>query len=73
MPYTNMGEKITRKEIEEMTKHRCYQNDIRRLQILEALIIHFEDLVINRQDTGKKKILKLYGTGQPNQSVNNLR
>ena len=67
------GRKITRKEIEEMTKTRCYQNDIRRLQILEALIIHFEDPVINRQDTGKKKILKLYGTGQPNQSVNNLR
>ena len=70
---TNHGRKIIRKEIEEMTKTRCYQNDTRRLKILEALIIHFEDPVINRQDTGKRKVLKLYGTGRPNQSVNNLR
>ena len=38
------------------------ENDQRRLEILEALVILFEDPVINRQDTGKKKILKLYGT-----------
>ena len=65
------GRKITRKEIVEMTKARYYENDYRRLEILEALIIHFEDPVINRQDTGKKKVLKLYGTGkaQINQSI----
>ena len=32
-----------------------------RLETLEALIIRFEEPVINRQDTGEKKILKLYG------------
>ena len=59
---TAHGRKITRKEIVEMTKTRCYQNDKRRLEILEALIIDFEDPVINRQDTGKKRVLKLYGS-----------
>ena len=54
--------KITRAEIVEMTKKRYLQNDVKRLAILEALIIRFEDPIINRQDTGKKKILKLYGT-----------
>ena len=55
------GRKPTRKEIEEMTKARYYENDVQRLETLEALIIRFEEPVINRQDTGKKKILKLYG------------
>ena len=55
------GRKPTRKEIVEMTKARYYQNDHQRLEILEALIILLEDPVINRQDTGKKKILKMYG------------
>ena len=44
-----------------MTKARYYENDVQRLETLEALIIRFEEPVINRQDTGKKKILKLYG------------
>ena len=57
------GRKISRKEIEEMTRTRCYQNDIRRLEILEVLIIHFEKPFINQQGTGKKKVLKLYGIG----------
>ena len=55
------GRKPTRKEIVEMTKARYYESDIQRLETLEALIIRFEEPVINRQDTGKKKILKLYG------------
>ena len=55
------GRKPTRKELEEMTKARYYENDVQRLETLEALIIRFEEPVINRQDTGKKKILKLYG------------
>ena len=45
-----------------MTKARCYQRDVHRLEILEALIIQREDPEINRQDTGKVQILKLYGT-----------
>ena len=64
------GRKITRKEIVEMTKARFYQNDYQRLEILEALLIYFEDPVINRQDTGKRKILKLFGAGRANQSTN---
>ena len=65
------GRKITREEIVAMTKPRSYQNDYRRLEILEALIIHFEDPVINRQDTWKRKVLKLFGTGRAvNQSTN---
>ena len=67
---TTHGRKITRKEIVEMTETRCYQNDKRRLEILEALIIHFEDPEINRQDTGRKKVLKLYGSGRINKSTN---
>ena len=64
------GRKITRKEIVEMTKARYYQNDYQRLEILEALIIFFEDPVINRQETGQKKVLKLYGTSRAlNQSI----
>ena len=55
------GRKPTRKELEEMTKARYYENDVQRLETLEALIIRFEEPVINRQGTGKKKILKLYG------------
>ena len=67
---TAHGRKITRNEIVEMTKARYYQNDYRRLEILEALIIHFEDPVLNQQETGKKKVLKLYGTGKAyNQSI----
>ena len=45
-----------------MTKARYYQSDFRRLEILEALIIQREDPEINRQDTGKVRILKLHGT-----------
>ena len=56
------GRNITRAEIVDMTKARCYQRDVRRLEILEALIIQREDPEINRQDTGKVKILNLYGT-----------
>ena len=57
-------EKVTRKEIEACTKIRYQENDTNRLEILESLIIHFEDLVINRQDTGKARELKLDGTAR---------
>ena len=56
------GRNITRAEIVDMTKARYYQRDFRRLEILEALIIQREDPEINRQDTGKVRILKLHGT-----------
>ena len=55
------GEKITRKEIVDFTKIRYIERDYNRLEILEALIIYEEDPEINRQDTGKKRILKLHG------------
>ena len=53
---------ITREEIVAMTTARCYERDVRRLEILEALIIRCEDPEINKQDTGKCRVLKLYGT-----------
>ena len=60
---TKHGRKPTRKEIVSMTKARYYLNDTVRLEILEALIILFEEPALNRQDTGKKKVLKLFGAG----------
>ena len=67
------GRKILRSEIVDMTKARYYQNDFQRLEILEALIILFEDPLLNRQDMGRKKILKLFGTSKPaiNQPTSN--
>lgn len=54
--------KVTRKEIETFTKIRYQENDTNRLEILEALIIHFEEPALNKQDTGKTRTLKLYGS-----------
>ena len=54
-------EPITRKEIEKFTQVMYSERDVYRLEILEALLINAEDFEINRQDTGKKRILKLYG------------
>ena len=56
--------KITRKEIEAGTKIRYQENDTNRLEVLESLIIHFEDPEINKQDTGKQRVLKLYGAAR---------
>ena len=53
---------VTRDEIVAMTKARYYERDVRRLGILESLIIRCEDPEVNKQDTGKCKLLKLYGT-----------
>ena len=53
--------KITRKEFEDWTKIRYIERDVTRLFILEALIIKHEDPVINRQDNGKRRTLKLHG------------
>ena len=53
---------ITRAEIVNYTKARFYERDVRRLEILESLIIRFEDPDINRQDTGKRRKLHLFGS-----------
>ena len=45
-----------------MTKARYYMSDVRKLEILEALIIRLEDPELNKQDTGKVRFLKLQGT-----------
>ena len=54
--------RLTRKEIVSSTKARYYENDTNKLEILEALIIRFEDPNVNKQNTGKRRVLKLYGT-----------
>ena len=56
------GRNITREEIVNWTKARYYERDVRRLEILESLIIRFEDPEINKQDTGKRRKLRLHGT-----------
>ena len=56
------GRPINREEIVSMTKARYYMSDVRKLEILEALIIRLEDPELNKQDTGKVRFLKLHGT-----------
>jgi hypothetical protein len=53
---------ITREEIVKYTRTRYFERDTRRLEILESLIIRFEDPEINKQDTGKRRKLRLFGT-----------
>ena len=55
------GRKISRTEIVEWTKIRVCERDTNRLEIWESLIILQEDPMLNRQDTGKKRILNVYG------------
>ena len=50
----------------ENTKILRKENDYRRLQIYEALIIHEKRPLINKQDTGFNRTLKLFG---PNPST----
>ena len=54
--------KITREEIVAWTTSRYFERDTRRLEILESLIIRFEDPELNKQDTGKRRILRLFGS-----------
>ena len=56
------GRKIKREEIVVNTRARYYERDTRRLEILESLIIRFEDPELNKQDTGKCRVLKHFGT-----------
>ena len=54
--------KITREEIVNWTTSRYYERDTLRLEILESLIIRFEDPEINKQETGKRRTLRLFGS-----------
>ena len=56
------GRAITRKEIVDGTKARYYERDTRRLEVLESLIIRFEDPELNKQETGIRRKLKLFGS-----------
>ena len=52
--------KITRTEIVENTTIRYFERDLTRLRILEALIIKQEVPIINSQDTGFSRTLRLF-------------
>ena len=54
------NKKIDRKTAEQNLKIRYRENDSYRLGILEALMIMIENPEINKQDTGKKRILTLF-------------
>ena len=54
------GKKIDRKTAEQCLKIRYKENNFDRLEILEAIMIMVEKPEINKQDTGKKRILKLF-------------
>ena len=54
------GRKIDRKTAEQCLKIRYKENNQERLEILEAIMIMVEKPEINKQDTGKKRILKLF-------------
>ena len=54
------GEKIDRKTAEQCLKIRYKENNQERLEILEAIMIMVEKPEINKQDTGKRRILKLF-------------
>ena len=58
------GRNPTREELVENTKVRYIVPDRRRLETLESLLIKYEDPEINKQDTGKQRILKLYTRGK---------
>ena len=57
---------MTRKEIEGGVSIRYKERNANRLSILESLIIMEEDPIINRQDTGRQRTLKLYGASTAN-------
>ena len=63
--------KISRKDLENAITIRYIENDYNRLSILESLIIYEEDPELNRQDTGKRRTLKLYGTNSSPRFIQN--
>ena len=54
--------KITREEIVDCTRSRYFERDTLRLEILESLLIRYEDPEINKQETGKRRKLLLFGS-----------
>ena len=52
--------KLERKESELCLSIRYKENDVNRLEILEALMILKENPELNKQDTGSKRILLLF-------------
>ena len=61
MHYENShNEKIDRETIVQCTKIEHSENDTIKLEIREALLILYEKPDINKQDTGKKRILLLF-------------
>ena len=54
--------KITREEIADCTKSWYFETDTLRLEILESLLIRYEDPEINKQETGKRRKLLLFGS-----------
>ena len=51
---------LTREMLVRNTRIIDLENDYNRLQILEALYIREKDPIINRQNTGIVRVLKLY-------------
>ena len=54
------GDNVTRQQIVDNTRIRFTEHDVHRLKVLEALVIKFESPVLNIQETGQTRILKLY-------------
>ena len=54
------GANITRSQIVDNTVIRFTEHDVRRLKVLESLVIKLESPSLNIQETGQTRILKLY-------------
>ena len=54
------GTRVSRQQLVDNTRIRYTEHDAHRLKILEALVINFESPVLNIQETGQTRILKLY-------------
>ena len=52
---------LTREMMDDNTRIVRRENDKSRLHIYEALIIQQENPIINKQDTGYQRTLKLFG------------
>ena len=54
------GSKLTRETIANNTKFITKEDDIRKLDIIEAILIQKKDSSINKQDTGRLRTLKIH-------------
>ena len=59
--YQCKNSNLNRPKIVENTKIRYRINDLRKLGIMESILIKFEKPKINEQDTGNHRILQLWG------------